>query len=106
MSVFHTVAQIGEIPEGEGRSFQVAGRMIAVFHLDGEYSAIDDICSHMGASLAAGNVEEGVVYCPWHAWRFCAKKGTWLDNPQAQIGQKCFEGQVEGNEIRVAVPEE
>jgi len=106
MSEFHTVARVGEIPEGEGRSFQVAGRMVAVFLTDGEYTAIDDICSHMGASLAGGSVENGVVYCPWHAWRFCVKQGTWMDNPKSAIGQQCFEVRVEGDEIQVAAPAE
>lgn len=106
MSEFYTVARVGEIPVGEGRAFQVAGRMVAVFFVDGEYTAIDDVCAHMGASLATGNVEEGVVYCPWHAWRFCVKQGTWLDNPKSALGQKCFAVQVEGDEIRVAVPED
>ncbi len=106
MAEFFTVARVGEIPEGEGRSFPIEGRMVAVFFLDGEYSAIDDICSHMGASLAAGNVENGAVYCPWHAWRFCVKEGTWLDNPKSAIGQKCFEVRVVGEEIQVAVPVE
>ncbi len=105
MAEFQTVAKAGEIPAGEGRSFAVAGRMVAVFFIDGEYTAIDDVCSHMGASLGGGNVENGVVYCPWHAWRFCVKEGTWLDNPKSAIGQQCFEVRVEGDEIQVAVPD-
>src|SRR5437879_4797736 len=77
MADFQTVARVGEIPEGEGRSFEVAGRMIAVFQVGGKYSAIYDTCPHMGASLASGYVENGGVMCPWHAWRFCVTTGTW-----------------------------
>lgn len=106
MAEFYTVARVGEIPEGEGRAFQVDGRMVAVFLLDGEYSAIDDVCAHMGASLAGGNVENGTVYCPWHAWRFCVKDGTWLDNPKSAIGQQRFDVRVVGEEIQVVMPEE
>jgi len=104
MSEFHTVARVGEIPAGEGRSFQVEGRMVGVYFVDGEYTAIDDICSHMGATLSDGNVEDGVVYCPWHAWRFCIKEGTWLDNPKSAIGQQCFEVRIQDDEIQVRVP--
>ena len=64
------VAQVGAIPEGTGRAYAVEGRMVAVFNDGGEYFAIDDLCPHMGASLAEGYLEEGVVACPWHAWRF------------------------------------
>ena len=40
MPEFHTVARVGEIPAGEGRSYQGAGRMVAVFFVDDEYTAI------------------------------------------------------------------
>jgi nitrite reductase (NADH) small subunit len=43
--------------------------------------------------------------CPWHAWRFCLKEGTWLDNSKSQIRTLCYEIRVEGDEIQVKVPE-
>ena len=80
---FTTVAKVGDIPAGEGRSFQLGDRLVAVFLHGDEYFAIDDLCPHMGASLGAGHLdEEGIVYCPWHAWRFRVCDGTWCDNPR------------------------
>jgi nitrite reductase (NADH) small subunit/3-phenylpropionate/trans-cinnamate dioxygenase ferredoxin subunit len=60
----------------------------------------------MGASLASGYVENGGVYCPWHAWKFCVKSGTWLDNPKSKIQQPCYAVRVTGDDIQVAAPEE
>jgi nitrite reductase (NADH) small subunit/3-phenylpropionate/trans-cinnamate dioxygenase ferredoxin subunit len=60
----------------------------------------------MGASLAAGYVENGGVTCPWHAWRFCISSGTWLDNPQSSLRQEVFETRVAGDEIQVRLPDE
>ena len=81
---FVTVAKVGAIPDGEGASFQVGDRLVAVFNYQGQYLAIDDLCPHMGASLGAGYLdEEGVVTCPWHAWRFNVCNGKWADNPAA-----------------------
>ena len=51
MSEFQKVARVGDIPEGEGRAFPVDGTMVAVFNTGGEYTAINDTCPHMGASL-------------------------------------------------------
>jgi nitrite reductase (NADH) small subunit/3-phenylpropionate/trans-cinnamate dioxygenase ferredoxin subunit len=97
---FVTVAKVGAIPEGEGRSFQVGERLVAVFLQRGQYFAIDDLCPHMGASLAAGYLdEEGIVTCPWHAWRFCVRDGKWADNPR--LGVDTFDVRVEGDEIQV-----
>lgn len=103
VSDFTTVAKVGDIPPGEGRAYPVRDRMVAVFNEGGTHSAIDDFCPHMGASLAGGYVENGKVACPWHAWRFCVKDGTWCDNPRIKID--AFEVRIEGDEIQVLVPE-
>jgi nitrite reductase/ring-hydroxylating ferredoxin subunit len=97
---FVTVAKVGAIPEGEGASFQVGKRLVAVFNHQGTYLAIDDLCPHMGASLGAGHLdEEGVVTCPWHAWRFNTCSGKWADNPRLSVDT--FEVRVVGEEIQV-----
>lgn len=99
MRMFKTVARVGDIPAGEGRAYEVNGRMVAVFFIDGEYRAIDDFCPHMGASLAAGAVDDGAVMCPWHAWRFTISDGTWCENPRIKVDT--FEVFLEGDEIKV-----
>lgn len=99
---FQTVAKVGDIPEGQGQAYAVNGRMVAVFNEKGEHFAIDDFCPHMGASLAGGIVQDGVVACPWHLWRFCIHDGKWQDNPK--LGVDTFELRVEGDEIQVRVP--
>ena len=99
MAAFTTVARVGEIAEGEGATYTVGDRMVAVFLADGDYYAIDDLCPHMGASLGSGHVENKAVTCPWHAWRFSVCDGTWLDNPKLKTDR--FEVRVEGEEIQV-----
>jgi nitrite reductase (NADH) small subunit len=106
-SDFITVAKVGAIPEGEGQSFQVGDRLVAVFLKDGRYFAIDDLCPHMGASLGAGYLDdEGVVTCPWHAWRFCVSNGKWADNPRLAVDT--FDVRVADDKIqvRLARPDE
>jgi nitrite reductase (NADH) small subunit/3-phenylpropionate/trans-cinnamate dioxygenase ferredoxin subunit len=102
MSDFTTVARVGEIPEGQGISVAVNGRLVAVFCDKGQYKAIDDLCPHMGASLGGGEIYEGTVACPWHAWRFDLAKGTWCDNPKLKVDT--FETRVVGDEVQVCVP--
>ena len=102
MTDFQTVARVGDIPAGEGRAFELNGKMIAVFLIDGQYQAIDDFCPHMGASLAEGHLEDGKVACPWHSWCFDVTNGKWCDNPT--LGVDTYEIQVEGDEIQVKIP--
>ena len=106
MSEFQTVARVGEIPDGEGRAFPVDGMIVAVFNRGGVYTAINDICPHMGASLACGYVEGESVTCPWHAWRFSVCDGTWLDNPKSKVRTESFAVRVLGDEIQVQLSNE
>ena len=99
---FTPVAKVGEIPAGQGCVYEVTGRLVAVF-FDGErYMAIDDLCPHMGASLGSGPLQDGVVTCPWHAWRFRICDGSWCDNPKLTV--EVFEVRVEGDMVAVRVP--
>ena len=102
MDNFITVASVGDIPQGSAKAFRANERMIAVFNTDDGYHAIDDTCPHMGASLAAGHVEDQVVTCPWHAWRFSICDGTWCDN--STINVDSFEVRVIDDTIQVCVP--
>lgn len=101
MADFHTVCQVGDLTQGEGRTFKVDGRLVAVFHTAAGFFAIDDMCPHMGASLADGHVENGIVTCPWHAWRFRLQDGAWADSPRIKIG--CHAVQVVGDAVQVQV---
>jgi nitrite reductase (NADH) small subunit len=101
MSDFRTVCRVHEVVEGEGKTISVGNKLIALFRMNGQYFAIDDVCPHMGASLSGGYVEEGVVTCPWHAWRFRLADGAWADYPRIKIG--CYPVRVVQDEIQVQV---
>jgi nitrite reductase (NADH) small subunit/3-phenylpropionate/trans-cinnamate dioxygenase ferredoxin subunit len=99
MAEYHTVARVGELPEGETKVVKVKEKLIALFHHQGQYYALDDVCPHMGASLAGGYVANGIVTCPWHAWRFRLSDGAWADSPRVKTG--CYPVRVTGDEIQV-----
>lgn len=70
------VARIEELPPGTARVIDVDGAMVAVFNLDGEYYAIEDICTHDGGELASGALEGEEIVCPRHGARFNIKTGA------------------------------
>jgi NAD(P)H-dependent nitrite reductase small subunit len=98
---YHTVARVGEIPEGQGRVFEVDGRLIAVFLEGGTYYAIDDACPHQGAPLSDGIVFDKSVTCTWHGWRFSLLDGCHLDGSRCRVAT--YPVRVEGDAIQVAV---
>jgi len=99
MPEFQTVCQVNDLTDGEGMTVTVGTKLIAVFREAGQFYAIDDVCPHMGASLSGGYLQEGIVTCPWHAWRFRLKDGAWADNPKIKIG--CYPVRVEGDNVQV-----
>lgn len=99
MDEFVTVCKRGEVPAGGGKTVAVGDTLIAVFDDGGTLCAIADTCPHMGASLAAGELEDGIVTCPWHAWRFRVTDGTWADNPRVKI--PAYEVRQVGDDVQV-----
>lgn len=103
MPEFVTVATLDELPDGTSKCVTFNGKTVAIFHDQGQFYAIDDLCPHMGASLSAGYVENEMVTCPWHAWRFSICDGSWVENPKLKVDS--FQIRVQGQEIQIAEPE-
>ncbi len=125
----HVVATVDEIPPGERKIVEVAGRSIGVFNLGGEFFALSDRCPHQGGSLCNGIVtghvsapEPGVyryerrgemIRCPWHSWEFDIRTGkSWCDPEKVKArrfgvsvekGAKLIEGPYVAETFRVSV---
>ena len=59
-----------EIPDGGARTVKKAGKQIAVFRAGAEVHAVDNRCPHEGYPLASGAVQDGILTCEWHNWKF------------------------------------
>lgn len=98
----YQVGTVADIPAGEGREYVVAGRIVAVFNVDGNFHALDGICPHAGGPLAKGRLQQDVVTCPWHGWQFDVTTGRHCLN--AQLQQPKFPVTVEGTELWIELP--
>ena len=67
---------------GKSAIIEVGGKEIALFNYKGNFYAIDNTCPHRGAPLGEGRVEEGILICPNHEWRFELKSGWCPQNPE------------------------
>lgn len=73
------------------------GTEVALFNLDGEIFALENICPHMGGPLGDGDVDGETVTCPWHGWQFDIKNGDCQNMPGENA--KRIEIEVIGEEI-------
>ena len=64
-----------EISPGESREVVAAGRIFAVYNVDGKIHVLDGICPHAGGPLGQGRLNGSVVTCPWHGWQFDVTSG-------------------------------
>jgi nitrite reductase (NADH) small subunit len=76
-----TLGPVEDIPMGEGRTYAVDGRQIAVFRLrDGSLRALDGVCPHRGGPLADGLTDAHVVVCPLHNFTYDLLTGSEVAN--------------------------
>jgi 3-phenylpropionate/trans-cinnamate dioxygenase ferredoxin subunit len=96
------VTDTQSLPPGSAAAFDVEGNRIALFNLGGTIYAIEDTCTHAGASLAEGAVQGTKVTCPWHGAEFDLTNGSAL-TPPAFEGVRTFRVVVEGSDIKIEV---
>ncbi len=101
MSEFVVVAITDELNPGDKPLvFEMNRRWIALYNLNGDFYAIEDVCTHDGGPLAEGEVEGCVVSCPRHGAQFDIITGKVLSAP-ALTDVPTFEVRVVGNEVQV-----
>ena len=99
MSEFVTVGRVADFVPGRGRMVGVNGRHIALFRLDDGFFAIDNLCLHQAGPLCDGDIEDGVVTCPWHGWSYEIRSGTLVQDPR--VGVSKHNTRIVGDDVQV-----
>ena len=76
------VMKCDDLEIGKSAIIEVGDKEIALFNYKGDFYAIDNTCPHRGSPLGEGRVEEGILICPNHEWRFELKSGWCPQNPE------------------------
>jgi 3-phenylpropionate/trans-cinnamate dioxygenase ferredoxin subunit len=76
------------------------GQRIALANVDGEYYAIDDVCTHDGGPLGEGELIGEQVECPRHGARFDVRTGKAMTLP-AIFPVKSYPVRIEGDAIQI-----
>ena len=69
------VCETSDVPQGKLHKVSIEGKEILLVNLDGKYYAMDDTCTHAGASLSDGKLDGSVVTCDWHGAQFNCNTG-------------------------------
>ena len=75
------VCKTTQISTGQMKKISVDGKDIVVANIGGDYFAINDTCTHAGASLSEGKIEDSTITCDWHGAQFDCKNGKLIKFP-------------------------
>lgn len=99
MANFVKICKTSEIKQGSGKSLEVNGKPVAVFNVNGNFYAINDVCGHRGGPLGEGELDGKTVICPWHGWRYDVTTGANELVPDLPTNR--YEVKIEGEDILV-----
>ena len=100
MSKWIDVGQESAIAPGEFVCLEVGDANVAVVNVDGEFLAIDNVCSHDFAMLTDGDIEGDEIICPLHGACFSLRTGEAL-TPPAYDPVSTFPVRVENGVVQV-----
>ena len=99
-SAFTRVCRIAEVPEGQRKLLEIDDQFLLLFHVEGQFFAIDDCCTHDGGPLCDGLLQGFSIVCPRHGAKFDIRTGRVLSMP-ATRDVRSYEVKVEGDELLV-----
>jgi len=103
MANYFEVANLEQLPLGQGTTVSIEGKDIALFNIDGTVYAIDDACLHHGVSLGISKLDGKIVTCRGHGWKYDVTTGSTY--PAPGIGVAAYPVKVVDGKIVVAIDE-
>ncbi len=88
---------VGKVMEAE-----VDWVAVCLANVNGELSALDNVCPHRQGPLGQGWIEGESVVCPWHSWAFHVRTGQ-AEYPEGGERVAVFPLRVEGEEVLVDI---
>jgi nitrite reductase/ring-hydroxylating ferredoxin subunit/uncharacterized membrane protein len=95
-----TVLPETELETGKLTRVEAGGVPIMLLKQDDRILAVSATCTHVGAPLNEGTIEEGCVVCPWHGSHFDLASGHVVHGP-AVDDLRQFEVRIENGNIQV-----
>lgn len=104
------VADTDELPDRRVKTVTAGVQALALTHVDGVYTAMENRCPHQGGPLGEGSIEAGEngecwLRCPWHGWDFDPVTGR-PPGGHEDSGQRLYQVEVRDDGIYVGIEAE
>ena len=97
---FEKVCKVGDVAPGTAQVFEVGDSDIALCNVNGEFFAIEDLCTHDQGPLGEGELDDYDIECPRHMATFDVRTGKVTALP-AVLGVATYPVRVEGDDVEV-----
>ena len=84
------------------RAVRVKGKPVLLARQGGKVYAVSNICPHAGCPLEHGILNDYIVTCPCHGWKFDVRNGQYQEIPNVKLD--CYSTKIEKGKIHVEVP--
>ncbi len=91
-----------DIPEDDVIGVDIAGKSIALYRVEGEVFATDNLCTHGNARLCDGFLEGHEIECPLHQGKFDIRNGKAMCAPLTE-DVKTYPIKIEDDRVFVAI---
>ncbi|MGE0022175.1 MAG: NifU family protein [Hyphomicrobium sp.] len=82
---WHFAAKLSDVPEGGIKALLLEGEKVLISRRGSIVTCFQNACAHLGLALDDGEVEDGVITCPYHGFRYDLSSGECLTAPAVQL---------------------
>ena len=93
---------VDAVPEDDVIGIDLEGKSLALYKVEGEVFATDNICSHGNARLCDGFLDGHEIECPLHQGKFDVRNGKAMCAPLTE-DIKSYPVKIEGSRVFVAL---
>jgi naphthalene 1,2-dioxygenase system ferredoxin subunit len=94
------VTSADDVPEDDVIGVDIAGKSLALYQVDSEIYATDNLCTHGNARLCDGFLEGHEIECPLHQGKFDIRNGKAMCAPLTE-DVRTYPVRIEGSRVFV-----
>jgi naphthalene 1,2-dioxygenase system ferredoxin subunit len=92
------VSAVDNVPKGDVTAVKVDGKELALYEVEGNIYATDNLCTHGAARMSDGFLEGSEIECPLHQGKFDVCTGKALCAPLTE-NIRVYPAKIENNRI-------
>jgi nitrite reductase/ring-hydroxylating ferredoxin subunit/Fe-S cluster biogenesis protein NfuA len=93
---------LSEIPEGGVRATEISGEQVLLARRGAIVTCFQNACAHLGFAIDGGEIDNGIITCPHHAFQYDLASGECLTAPDVRLRSHAVRVSGQRVEVRLA----